>query len=95
MKIRVRIYGIPNPPGVSDAMWEAVVDFPGGSAQDFLTRLLGGMDGETRGLFLDPGGELSPDTAISVNGLQVADLGLSELALAEGDLVEVALLPGL
>jgi hypothetical protein len=53
------------------------------------------MDGETRGLFLDPGGELSPDTAISVNGLQVADLGLSELALAEGDLVEVALLPGL
>ena len=95
MKIRVRLYGIPNPPGVSDAMWETVVDFPGGSAQDLLAGLLAGMDGETRSLFLAAGGELSPDAAVTVNGLQVADLGLSELALAEGDLVEVALLPGL
>ncbi len=94
MRIRVRIYGIPNPPGVSDAMWETVVDFPGGSAQDLLARLLAGMDGETRSLFVDAGGELSPDAAVSVNGLQVADLGLSELAVMEGALVEVALVPG-
>ena len=95
MRIQVRIYGIPNPPGVSDAMWEMVMEFPGGSARDLLARLLAGMDGETRSLFLEVDGELSPDAAVSVNGLQVADLGLSELALAEGDLVEVALLPGL
>ncbi len=95
MKVRLRIYGIPNPPGVSDAMWETVMDFPGGSVRDLLTRLLAGMDGETRSLFLDARGEWSPDAAVSVNGLQVADLALPELALAEGDLVEVALVPGL
>ena len=95
MKIRVKIYGLPNPPGVSDAMWETVAEFPGGSAQELLARLLAGMDPETRSMFLDPGGDLSPDAAVSVNGLQVADLGLPGLILAEGDLVEVSLLPGL
>ncbi len=95
MKVRVRIHGIPNPPGVSDAMWETVVDIPGGSVRDLLARLLAGMDAETRSLFLEVDGEWSPDAAVSVNGLQVADLALPELVLAEGDLVEVALLPGL
>lgn len=95
MRIRVQLYGIPNPPGVSDTMREMGVDFPGGSARDLLDVLLGRMDAETRSLFLTVQGELSSDVAVKVNGLQVADLGLSEAVLAEGDVVEVALLPGL
>jgi hypothetical protein len=46
-------------------------------------------------MFLAPSGDLSPDAAVSVNGIQAADLGLSEIALADGDLVEVSLVPGL
>lgn len=95
MKVRVKLYGIPNPPGVSDTLWETVVDFPGGSARECLHALLGRFDTETRRLFLGLDGELTPDAAVSVNGIQVAEVGLSELALVDGDLIEVALLPGL
>jgi hypothetical protein len=95
MKVRVRLYGIPNPPGVSDTVWETVVDFPGGSARECLHRLLAGFDLETRRLFLGPDGELTPDAAVSVNGIRAADVGLAEQALTDGDLLEVALVPGL
>lgn len=95
MRIRVKFHGIPDPSGLSETVRETVIDFPGGSARELLDALLGGMNPAIRSLFLTAQGELSSDVAITVNGLQVADLGLAESLLTEGDVVEVALMPRL
>lgn len=95
MRIRVKFHGILDPSGLSDPVRETVIDFPGGSARELLDALLGGMNPGIRSLFLTAHGELSPDVAVTVNGLQVADSGLSESLLTEGDVVGVTLMPGL
>jgi len=94
MKVKVKIIGVSEPPPEFEGQKEVPMDFPGNSVGDLIQRILSGMDSESRGIFLNEQGEISPDLSIIVNGITVSYSNRFNLRLKEGDLVELVSAPG-
>jgi len=94
MKVKVKLLGMPGLLQNFEGEKEVQVDFTGNTIKDLLYHLCLGIEPEKKGFFVDDQGEISPMLFVMVNGNPLDYSNRSRQPLREGDLIELAIVPG-
>lgn len=94
MKIKVKLFGIAELPGLSELKKEALLEFNGSTVEELIQHLFSEIEPEKKNIIVSKEEKLSLLIMLSINGVVISGKDRVDTKLKEGDFVEFSLLSG-